>query len=550
MPPITTQTEIPPTDPSFLSSWPSDASQPDDPVAEDDHRPACPALSSSVSTKYSNTRSSSFSSILTAQNTAPADQIPAPEQSSSTPPVTITRKHSRLANLFHGNGHPRSALKMTPIGTPSDPNQNPSPKTPAISRQNSGSLFSLERRASSGSASAHSNRTHNSTSSHKLSRSLGSLLISPTTWKKRLNHHDHTTVNGFKVPLLQEKYGVYIKQDRQATIKDSGATSRNNIASGATAVIRLVKHPDTGIILAVKEFKKKDKTENEREYMKRMQNEFIISKTASCHPNIVTTLDLVLDENDHWCTVMEYCQGGDGFSLMTQEHGRMSLDDNLCLFKQLLQGIEHLHSLGIVHRDIKPENLVLTAGGTLKIADFGVADVVQRPLEPKARLCSKWCGSEPFWSPEVWELTTDESLYDGKALDVWSAAMTFYCIRTNELLFEYAFYHPNPVSRPPGAVTGSPAEVASRIQAVGDRAYGTYYDQRKAGGPINCDIWKHASEDERTCLAGMLDPDPSTRWTAKQALESNLIKSFETCVDGKFANGARHFHQVSKTPVL
>ncbi|KAL0093752.1 kinase-like domain-containing protein [Phycomyces blakesleeanus] len=470
---------------------------------------------------------------------------------------------------------------MTPIdGTQSDPNQNSpnqqqsiaNPKKtpdPIISRRSSGSLFNLERRSSSASASgsatsslrSHSNGTEHSSSSHKLSRSLGSLLINPTTWKKRLHggshgNSGHTTINGVRVPLLQEKYGVYIKQDRRhqataAAIKDSGATSRNNIASGATAVIRLVKHPDTNVVLAVKEFKKKDKTENERDYMKRMQNEFIISKTASGHTNIVTTIDLVLDEQDHWCTVMEYCQGGDAFSLMTQEHSRMSLDDNLCLFKQLLRGIKHLHELGIVHRDIKPENLVLTAGGTLKIADFGVADVVQRPLEEKARMCSKWCGSEPFWSPEVWELTSDESVYDGKALDIWSAAITFYCIRTNELLFSYAFYHPsNPVKLVGPVTIGSPAEVASRAQCIGDKAYGLYCDQRKAGGPINCDIWKHCSKDERTCLSGMLDPDPKTRWTAEEALESNLMKNFETCVDGKFANGARHYHQVSKSPIL
>ncbi|KAI9320653.1 kinase-like domain-containing protein [Dichotomocladium elegans] len=373
------------------------------------------------------------------------------------------------------------------------------------------------------------------------------------------------------VARLSDKYGSYVIPERRSGSyhKSMGATSKKNIASGATAVIRLVRSRDGRTLLAVKEFKKPEKGESPKAYMKRMHNEYCISKVVSNHPNIVKTLDLLIDEKGRWCTVMEYCSGGDLFTLLSEQRTAMPVMEQACLFKQLLLGLQHLHACGIAHRDIKPENLVLTANGTLKIADFGTAYVVKNVFQKESQYSYHWCGSSEFWSPEIWTLRNDKQGYDGQALDMWSAGITFFCMRFGYLPFKASFYHPPPrvqdeeldVAQP-----SSPAYVAAHALDSGDMEFGIYRYQRHNQDLSTCDLWTggspqlkmrhhkcdkqtkqaNLSEQERECLAGLLDIDPMTRWTVDQALRSSWMKSgVEMCEDGALPNGWRHYHYIS-----
>lgn len=145
------------------------------------------------------------------------------------------------------------------------------------------------------SPSVHSSSSASSTAS-KISKSFSRIMKKQPV--------DMTCGSLGVVPLLTDKYGDYIKSN--STSKGMGSTSKKNIASGATAVIRLVKQKADGRILAVKEFKKREKSEIEHEYENRLLNEYQLSKSASTCPYIVDTLDLVKDEKGRWCVVMEY----------------------------------------------------------------------------------------------------------------------------------------------------------------------------------------------------------------------------------------------------
>lgn len=99
--------------------------------------------------------------------------------------------------------------------------------------------------------------------------------------------------------------------------------------------------------------------------MKKLTAEFCISSTLH-HVNVVETVDLVQDENQHWCEVMEFCPGGDLYAAIKK--GRMSPSEIECCFSQILQGLSYLHSQGVAHRDMKPENIFFNGKGQLKVS--------------------------------------------------------------------------------------------------------------------------------------------------------------------------------------
>ncbi|KAI8989539.1 kinase-like domain-containing protein, partial [Pilobolus umbonatus] len=268
------------------------------------------------------------------------------------------------------------------------------------------------------------------------------------------------------------------------------------IGKGATAKLRLLIPEKKERVLVVKVFNRWDKYDGERkEYDKQMASEFCISKTLS-HRHVIGVFDLLKDKKGRWCMVMEYCAGGDLLTLLQQMD--MKDEEIDCLFKQLLLGLQHIHKSGVAHRDIKPENLVLSTDGILKIADFGVADVVQSCFESEPRLLNKRCGSEPYWAPELFKGIHAE--YDGKAVDIWSCAVTWHCMIYRRIPF---------------------------IQASKeDPAYVEYLNRKDNRGwlPLS-----KCNEREKTCLYGMFESDPTRRWTVDECLDSEWIQSVQLC---------------------
>ena len=223
------------------------------------------------------------------------------------------------------------------------------------------------------------------------------------------------------------------------------------IGKGATATVKLMTRKGNGDELyAVKEFRKRGQNEDPEEYDKKVKSEYTIAKSLH-HPNIVESVRLCTHAG-RWNVVMEYCHLGELYTLVEKKY--LDLDDQLCLFKQLLRGVNYLHNHGIAHRDIKLENLLMNNKGHLKITDFGVSDVFcgkhpglreaggecGKNMKEVRRCAPGICGSLPYIAPEVLEkkgkrkipsvlgVMTASNLrptgdYDPRPLDVWSCAV-------------------------------------------------------------------------------------------------------------------------------
>ena len=217
--------------------------------------------------------------------------------------------------------------------------------------------------------------------------------------------------------------------------------NKKNIGEGGAAIVQLMKSTSAGNnkekLFAVKEFRPQEtEDETEAEYRRKIKSEYAIAKSCE-HPNIVDTYRLCYADKQQrlFYHVMQYCDQGDLTDMLNM--GFFSREDRDCMFKQLLRGVDYLHSRGIAHRDIKSENLLIDKNGCLKIADFGTSEVFcgkhpglrncRRPSIIKEgdeiRLCKPGLvGSRPYMAPEILKHDAD---YDPRAIDVWSCGVVY-----------------------------------------------------------------------------------------------------------------------------
>ena len=143
------------------------------------------------------------------------------------------------------------------------------------------------------------------------------------------------------------------------------------------------------------------------------------------HANIVSVYD-VSTNPDREYIVMELI---DGITLKQymEKRGQLNWRESLHFITQIMRGLSHAHSRGIIHRDIKPQNIMVLRDGSVKVADFGIACLANQGQT----LTQEALGSVHYISPE--QARGDR--IDARS-DIYSAGVVLYEMLTGRLPFE------------------------------------------------------------------------------------------------------------------
>ncbi|GAB3447149.1 hypothetical protein GCM10027570_19160 [Streptomonospora sediminis] len=186
------------------------------------------------------------------------------------------------------------------------------------------------------------------------------------------------------------------------------------------------------------------------------------------HPNVVQVYDQGTDQG-HVYLAMEYVPGRT-LRDMLNARGHLSPTDALDTIAPVLAALGAAHQAGLVHRDVKPENVLLTEDGRVKVADFGLARVVES-AQQGATKTGAVMGTAAYLAPEQIERGAADA-----RTDVYAAGIMLYELltgsqpHTGDTPISIAYQHVNEdVPRPSRVVGGLPPQIDALVTRATER---------------------------------------------------------------------------------
>jgi len=248
------------------------------------------------------------------------------------------------------------------------------------------------------------------------------------------------------------------------------------LGKGSFGTVRLCFNLNDKKLYAIKTLNKKQltrtrglKKQRNADPLDDLKREIAVMKKLK-HPNLVKLYEVIDDPvSTKLLMVMEHVQGG---PIMPENSANcMSEQVVVHYFRDMCMGLDYLHFNYISHGDLKPDNMLLSAGGDVKITDFGCS----RVLDSADELVSRTTGTPVFYAPEM----TRREPYNPFATDIWALGVTLYQFVFGETPF----------------TGGSAQELYTSI----------------ANDELTFPKSRFVSEELRDLLSQMLDKDPEDR---------------------------------------
>ena len=238
------------------------------------------------------------------------------------------------------------------------------------------------------------------------------------------------------------------------------------------------------------------------------------------HPNVARLLDGGVSADGRPYFAMEYVEG---VPITTHcDERRLTIDERLRLFRDVCAAVGYAHQSLVVHRDLKPSNILVTAGGTVKLLDFGVAKLLRPERQEDARvtLAGVRVMTPEYAAPE--QVRGDPVT---TATDVYALGAVLYELLTGRRAHRFARHTPAEVARVVCEVEPelpSTAATRSAVTGAGDTGQGDSADASQARGLRPEALRRRLRGDLDTIVLKALQKEPTRRYSSADSLLEDL----------------------------
>jgi mitogen-activated protein kinase 15 len=289
------------------------------------------------------------------------------------------------------------------------------------------------------------------------------------------------------------------------------------LGKGVYGIVWKVKDKETGDMYVLKKIF--DAFHNATD-AQRTFREIIFLQELGDHDNIINLLDVLKADNDRDIYLIFEFMESDlhaviRANILEDIHKRF-------IIYQLLKAFKYMHSANVIHRDMKPSNLLLNSECLLKVADFGLARLMDAPKDDgsKPQVLTDYVATRWYRAPEILLGSNNYT----KAVDMWSIGCILGELLGNKPMF-------------PGSSTmnqiekildilGSPTkEDLDAIQSDFAGQMMNNLPQRNRKNGLD-DLYRNADDDAMDLLKKLLSFNPNKRLTVEQSLEHPYVSQF------------------------